>query len=148
MPESSPKLNIIIQALLLVKCGNEVEITSTQARKSYSLWDKDVAKDFGIDLRPQGITLRPCLIHLYICAPNFPLLAYGFSLLFVCLFVWCFYVARNQWSFSNGTNSFTWLPNHVESELLSPEIHISDPSMMNFLYTLLSALMTGLNVTC
>ena len=31
----------------------------------------------------------------------------GLIVLFVCLFVWCFYVAWNKWLFSNGTNSFT-----------------------------------------
>ena len=50
-------------------------------------------------------------------------------ILYSCLFVWCFYVAWNQWLFSNGTNSLTRLANHVESELLSPEIHTSDPAV-------------------
>ena len=42
--------------------------------------------------------------------------------------VWCFYVAWNHWLFSNGTSHLTWTPNHVESAILSPERHFSDPS--------------------
>ena len=47
---------------------------------------------------------------------------------FVCVFLHC----MEPVVISNGTNSFTWHPNHVESELLSPTVSSLSHIVRNF----------------